>query len=155
MDCSPPGSSVHGIPQARILEWGALSFSRGYSWPRDWGWVSHIAARFAVWATRDPVHGNKRFKGLFCFLHFLSSWVTLFWCFSLRLLSLYDWFLLMFLILFIFLKKNLLPVVLWLHTLISLGRLPPWSDMTSSWFLHCCDIVCVDRWDFFQSVWVF
>ena len=36
MDYSPPGSSVHGISQARILEWGAISFSRGSSWPRDW-----------------------------------------------------------------------------------------------------------------------
>ena len=35
MDCSPPGSSVHGILQARILEWGAICYSRGSSWPRD------------------------------------------------------------------------------------------------------------------------
>ena len=35
MDCSPPGSSVHGISQARILEWVAISFSTGSSWPRD------------------------------------------------------------------------------------------------------------------------
>ena len=35
MDCSPPGSSVHGISQARILEWVAISFSRGSSQPRD------------------------------------------------------------------------------------------------------------------------
>ena len=35
MDCSPPGSSVHGIVQARILEWVAVSFSRGSSQPRD------------------------------------------------------------------------------------------------------------------------
>ena len=35
MDCSPPGSSVHGISQARILEWVAISSSRGSSWPRD------------------------------------------------------------------------------------------------------------------------
>ena len=34
-DCSSPGSAVHGIPQARILEWVAISFSRGSSWPRD------------------------------------------------------------------------------------------------------------------------
>ena len=34
-DCSLPGSSVHGISQARILEWVAISFSRGSSWPRD------------------------------------------------------------------------------------------------------------------------
>ena len=35
MDCNPPGSSVHGILQARILEWVAISFSRGSSWHRD------------------------------------------------------------------------------------------------------------------------
>ena len=35
MDCSSPGSSVRGILQARILEWVAISFSRGSSWPRD------------------------------------------------------------------------------------------------------------------------
>ena len=46
MDCSPPGSSVHGILQARILEWAAISFSRGSSQPRDWTQVSHITGRF-------------------------------------------------------------------------------------------------------------
>ena len=35
MDCCPPSSSVHGISQARILEWVVISFSRGSSWPRD------------------------------------------------------------------------------------------------------------------------
>ena len=45
MDCSPPGSSVHGILQARVLEWVAISFSRGYSQPRGWTQVSHIAGR--------------------------------------------------------------------------------------------------------------
>ena len=41
VDCSPPGSSVHGILQARILEWVAISSSRGSSWPRDWTLVSY------------------------------------------------------------------------------------------------------------------
>ena len=45
MDYSPPGSSIHGILQARILEWVAISFSRGSSWPRDWAQVSCIAGR--------------------------------------------------------------------------------------------------------------
>ena len=36
LDCNLPGSSVHGILQAIILEWVAISFSRGFSWPRDW-----------------------------------------------------------------------------------------------------------------------
>ena len=46
VDCSPPGSSVHGIYQARILEWVAISFSRGSSWLRDRTWVSCITGRF-------------------------------------------------------------------------------------------------------------
>ena len=53
MDCRPPGSSVHGIFQARILEWVAISFSRRSSWPRDWTWVSPIVGRhFTIWETR-------------------------------------------------------------------------------------------------------
>ena len=43
LDCSPPGSSVHGISQARILEWITISFSRGSSPLRDWTPVSCIA----------------------------------------------------------------------------------------------------------------
>ena len=54
VDCSPPGSSVSGILQARIREWIALHFSRGSSPPRDWTWVSCIAGRsFTIWATRE------------------------------------------------------------------------------------------------------
>ena len=44
MNCTPPGSSILGIFQARILEWVAISFSRGPSWPRNWTQVSHIAS---------------------------------------------------------------------------------------------------------------
>ena len=54
MDCSPPGFSIHGIFQARILEWVAISFSRRSSGPRDWTQVSQIAGRlFTVWVTRE------------------------------------------------------------------------------------------------------
>ena len=54
MDCSPPGSSVHGNLQARILEWVANPFSRGSSRPSDWTCVSCIAGRFfTTWATRE------------------------------------------------------------------------------------------------------
>ena len=54
MDCSPPGSTVHGISQARKLEWVAISSSRGSSQPRDWTGVSCIAGRFFTsWATRE------------------------------------------------------------------------------------------------------
>ena len=56
MDCSLTGSSIHGIFQARILEWVAISFSRRSSQPRDWTWVSHIVGRcFTTWATRIAV----------------------------------------------------------------------------------------------------
>ena len=54
MDCSLPGSSIHGIFQARILKWVAISFCRGSSPPRDQTQVSHIAGRrFTIWATRE------------------------------------------------------------------------------------------------------
>ena len=43
VDCSPPGSSVHGMPQARILERVTISYSRGSSWRRDWTCVSCLA----------------------------------------------------------------------------------------------------------------
>ena len=42
----PPGSSVHGILQARILEWVAIPFSRGSTWPKDQTQVSGIAGRY-------------------------------------------------------------------------------------------------------------
>ena len=45
MDCSPPGSSVHGNLQARILEWVAISFSKGSSQPRD---QTHISDVFCI-----------------------------------------------------------------------------------------------------------
>ena len=54
MDCSPPGSSVHGIFQAGILERVSISFSRGSSRPRDQTRVSSTAGRrFTIWATRE------------------------------------------------------------------------------------------------------
>ena len=54
MDCSPPVSSVCGILQVRILEWVAISFSRGSSWLKDQTQVSCIAGGFfTIWATRE------------------------------------------------------------------------------------------------------
>ena len=56
MDCSPPGSSVHGILQERILEWVAILFSRGSSQPMDQTQVSCIQGRlFTIWATREAL----------------------------------------------------------------------------------------------------
>ena len=61
IDYNPPGSSLHGIFQARILEWVAIPFSKVSSWPRDWTWVSCIAGEFfTLWAPREihfqPLH---------------------------------------------------------------------------------------------------
>ena len=58
MDCSPPGSSVHGILQARILEWVAIPFSRGSSLLRDQTWVSFIAGRF--FTTEPQIYYNSK-----------------------------------------------------------------------------------------------
>ena len=51
-DCSLPGSSIHGISQAGILEWVAIFFSRGFSWPRDWTHVSCLTGGF--FTTESP-----------------------------------------------------------------------------------------------------
>ena len=52
MDCSPSGSSIHGILQVRILEWVAIPFCRGSSRSRDWTQVARIAGRlFTIWVT--------------------------------------------------------------------------------------------------------
>ena len=59
MDYSPPGTCVHGIFQARILEWVAISFSRRSSQSRDWTQISHIVGRrFNIWATREVIQAN-------------------------------------------------------------------------------------------------
>ena len=53
MDCSLTGSSFHGILQARILEWVAISSSRGSSWPRDWTPVSSISCIAGGFSTSE------------------------------------------------------------------------------------------------------
>ena len=59
-DCSLPGSSIHGIFQARVLEWVAISFSRESSWPRDRTRVSHMVGRcFTVWATGEVLFEQR------------------------------------------------------------------------------------------------
>ena len=60
MDCSPPGSSVHGISQARILEWVAISFSRRSSWSRDQTHISCIGQQILYhWVTREVLAAAK------------------------------------------------------------------------------------------------
>ena len=56
-----PGSFVHGILQARILEWVVIPFSRRSSQPRDWTWVSCIAGQYlTVWATPEKPSRQPR-----------------------------------------------------------------------------------------------
>ena len=53
MDCSLPGSTVHGLLKARLLEWVAMPFCRRWSWSMDWTQLSCMAGRlFTGWATR-------------------------------------------------------------------------------------------------------
>ena len=81
MDCSLPGSSLHGILRARILEWVVYPFSRGSSWPRNWTEVSCIVGGFFTsWATREAHNvrslrkvEKKKKKRLSCFV----SWIFL------------------------------------------------------------------------------
>ena len=71
-DCGPPGSSVHGILQARILEWVAFPFSRGSSQPRDQTQVSCIAGGFfTIWATR-----KVQFKNTWTYIHALWMYLS-------------------------------------------------------------------------------
>ena len=89
-DCSPPGSSVHGISQPRTLEWVAISSSRGASRPRDWTCISCTAGRlFISWGIRqaallydkhaskgNPYHSHHLFIGSKNLLGLLSHTFT-------------------------------------------------------------------------------
>ena len=77
MDCSLPGSSVHGVLQARILEWVAMPSSRGSSQPKDWTQVSCIKGRFfIIWATRESSSHVWMWE-----LAHKEGWVLKNWCF--------------------------------------------------------------------------
>ena len=75
MVCRPPGSSVRGTFQARILEWVAMSLSRGSSRLRDQTWVFCIAGRFfIIWTSReDPVKDKSFIQWWHCW------WLWRFW----------------------------------------------------------------------------
>ena len=88
LDSSLPGSYVHGIFQARVLEWVAISFSRGSSQPRNRTRASCIAGRRSIWATREALwfleqisyfisvyKPNKWTSKLY--LHMLGAWESL------------------------------------------------------------------------------
>ena len=76
MDCSLPGSSIHGIFQASGLEWVAISFSKGSSQPRDQTWVSLIAGRrFTIWATKEALWYPTAFQYIayLSYLHYQNK----------------------------------------------------------------------------------
>ena len=75
VDCSLPGFSIHGILQARILEWVTISLSRGSSQPRDRTRVSLIGGRrFNLWATREAP--NHKFILLQMIISKWNCWVA-------------------------------------------------------------------------------
>ena len=77
-DCSPPGSSIHGILQARILEWVAITFSRGFSWPRDQTHMSCISRQILLLSEPPgkPLHTTIFFSWRFEFSSVTQSCPT-------------------------------------------------------------------------------
>ena len=59
MNCSPPGSSVHGISQARLLEWIAISFSRGSSWPKGRTWLGLLYCWLILYCLSHQGHNIR------------------------------------------------------------------------------------------------
>ena len=122
MDCSPPGSSVHGIFHTRVLWWVAIPFSRGSSWPRDQTWVSCIAGRFfTVWATREALYLSTPCLSHLSFIQ-SSGWETIPAPPARKLLSLvYSWF-------------HVLPACVF------------FSLLVSSHSPHVLSLFCVSHW---------
>ena len=71
VDCSPPGSSVYGILQARKLEWVAMPCSRGSSWPRNWTCVSYVSCIGRQFLYHQSHLGSP--------LTLCSHWIELIW----------------------------------------------------------------------------
>ena len=95
MDCSPPGSSIHRIFQARVLEWVAISFSRGSSPPRDRTWVSLIASRCFYHLSQEgssSTHGQKYFLKAFALFKNFIYLLPLFRQAGQRLLNIKEFF---------------------------------------------------------------
>ena len=75
--CSPPGSSIQGISQAEILEWVAISSSRGSSWPRDQTWVSCFAGRFLTMSHLELPYICLDWSNSITFTNFLSDFILI------------------------------------------------------------------------------
>ena len=143
MDCSLPGSPVLGILQARILQWVAISFSRGSSWPRDRTWVFCFAGRFfTAWATYPYINlqyffpsVSLRFSFSLWFLEELCHFVILLFESGGKRKGLY-------MIYFISLSKSL-RYLLFLFCVIYLFKL---SGFISWYFLHFGFVVVFDMY---------
>ena len=73
MDCSPPGSSVHGILQSRIMGWVAISSSRGSSQPRDWTCLLRCRRIFYCWGIREVLDKTSFWYLILMFTRWLSG----------------------------------------------------------------------------------
>ena len=84
MDCNPPGSTVHGILQARILDWLAIFSSRGSSWPRDWTHVfcvSYIGMWILYHMSLSEAHkALNKYKALLLLPKSRNAWTPLGFC---------------------------------------------------------------------------
>ena len=157
-DCSPPGYSVHGIFQPRILEWVTIPFSRKSSWPRDQTWVSCIADRFfTTWATRKSathIHillffGFPSYLGHYRALsrvHVLYSRFSLVICFIHSISSVY----------------MSIPISQVIPSILSFSSQYPYvCSLYLSLFLLCIiytsfqiPYICVNIWYLFSSLWL-
>ena len=104
-ECKLPGS-VHGIFQARVLEWLAISFSRESSWPRDWTWVFCIARRrFTIRVTREtPIQNVSGVKKKLKESNYWYNWIYLPYLLLFSLLPLF---------LFMFMSNTFFFYLLW------------------------------------------
>ena len=76
MDCSPPGSTVHGFLQARILEWVGISSSRGSSRPRDGTHFSCVSCTAGGFFTAEPLTKLSSVQLLSCVQLFATPWTV-------------------------------------------------------------------------------
>ena len=126
MDCSLPGSSVHGIFQAKILEYIAILFSRGSSQPRDWTQVCWTEGRlFTSWATRVSSNmqgtsavmeaellGRAQVEWICIINTYTDSWITCLVSFGKEQSKIFSWW-----------KHNLQKIWLEINQLLSISNL--------------------------------
>ena len=73
MDCIPPGSSVNGILQVRILEWVAMPSCRGSSWPRDQTWISRVSMYMYMCVYSWNIYLGVLYLYIFIYKVYISS----------------------------------------------------------------------------------